>query len=553
MNQISAELEAVRRLIEERFAHAGMTLEQALEVVGALIGSLGRLASLIDGGAVEATTASLLQTADQLNDLPETHAERRSQLTQLEEFSSLLRRQVGEMRVTLKYLRVFALNVKVTAAGSSLSANLFDGFADDMSSRIDLGADELGHFDHQLEQLEGQLADALAFEQALAQQCERLLPDVPDRLARDASAMALYHRRVGDTAKAVAEVARSIQSKVARALSALQIGDITRQRIEHVQSGLEVVDRWTAEQADGEAADRLRRRVLQMLTDQLADAAEDFSRESAKMLGHLSAVATDAGEILRLQQQTLKSEGGLRGLEVSVGHAVSLVSDVQSAVSSAETVGTLATATVDHLAQRIDAIRSVKEDIHRMAMNTSLRCSRLGDTGKPLNVIAFELGTHANHLETYAGSAMQSLGRLRTVAADMATQREARQAQGLDQATGRLDGAVVRLRSAADLVDRDLAKLAAEGNGMAQTLTRTTVRLNLEEELGQGLRQATSVLGGLAGDSTTDVSDLAAPFGGVMAEIARLYTMARERTVHARHVGECAVDPEPSPDENVLF
>jgi hypothetical protein len=51
----------------------------------------------------------------------------------------------------------------------------------------------------------------------------------------------------------------------------------------------------------------------------------------------------------------------------------------------------------------------MRADVQMMALNTTLKCSRIGETGKPLGVIAVELRAHAGHLETSAARTLTSL------------------------------------------------------------------------------------------------------------------------------------------------
>lgn len=536
--RIASQLESARSQVEDRFAKAGAMLESTLDVVGRLIDSLDTLAGAIDADAVGKTTSELLSTAAHLNALPQNHAARQEHLLGLRASAANLRAHIDDMRQSMKYLRVFALNVKVTAAATAQSAAVFAGFAEEMFSRIDMGVHELTQFSQQIDDLEVQLATALDFEQNLNTQCGFMLPAVPDRLSVDASAVGEHHRQVAGAANKVATLARRVQMKVASALSALQIGDITRQRIEHIQSGLAMVEA-APRQASDEAAQRLKRAVLHMLAAQMADTAEDFRREAGRMTKNLSSMAADTAEILSLQDFAASGDGGgLRGLEVSVGQAMTLVGDVAAATDNADQVGQSTSLTVEGLVQRVGAIRMVKDEIQRMAVNTSLRCSRLGDVGKPLNVIAHELGVYSGRLEDSAGLTLGALNTLGEGAAQMAERRERDRAEGgMSNAGEMLAGAVGRLRAAADVVDKDLAGLAGQGQRVATSLSDMTRRLNLQQDLGDVLDGASRALVKLAGQPVEARADIAPALDAIMADIAGLYTMARERTVHAEHAG----------------
>jgi hypothetical protein len=104
------------------------------------------------------------------------------------------------MRTTLRYLRAFALNVKITAGSTMRSADEFAGFAESMRTQLDLGADQLDELAEQLTELSARLQDALTFEQALGGKYQTLIPAVPDRLAGDARAIQDHHTRIAEVA-----------------------------------------------------------------------------------------------------------------------------------------------------------------------------------------------------------------------------------------------------------------------------------------------------------------------------------------------------------------
>jgi hypothetical protein len=236
---VANRLDAARRAVEGRFLQAGEVLGQAVEGVGRLIGSLDQLTKAVQPAAVEATTAELNAAAQSLRTLPEQHAERRDAVERLTQVGDALTACIEDMRRNLAYLRVFAINIKITAGGIPAAGSEFALFAQEICDRIELGRTQLNAFDSELVALCGELATALTHEKSLAQYCEGLLPAVPDGLTASAAEMVAHHEQISRVAIEVAGLARNVQKKVGAALAALQIGDITRQRIEHAQKALD--------------------------------------------------------------------------------------------------------------------------------------------------------------------------------------------------------------------------------------------------------------------------------------------------------------------------
>lgn len=544
-DDIIAQLETARALIENRFSDAGLRLAGSLDMVGRLIESLDRLGVTMNAATVSQNTEELLSTADGLNALPAAQDGRVGYLIKLGSASGTLEAHIDEMRTTLRYLRAFALNVKITAGGTIRASDEFAGFAERMCDQLDLGVSQLDDLGDEIRSLTARLEGAKAFELGLGGKYKTLIPTVPNRLAVDAEAIQSHHSRIVEVAGSVAAIARAIQLKVGKALMALQIGDITRQRIEHVQLGLEV----TAKMQRGadlseEARDRAERRVLHMLADQMADIAEDFETEAGKVMQGVAGMAQDTARILVVHDLIDASgQGGLRGLEHSLGDAGILVEDVAAAMTNAHKVSSGTVSAVEALTRRVDAIQRVKRDIQQMAINSSLRCNRLGEIGKPLSVIAIELSSHAGHLEEAADQTLGSLRTLSDLASDMdvATHKDDK----VDAA--RLNAVRGRLRQAADVVEHDLAGLGSHSEATAQSLSLAIDQLSLKEDLGDALNAVAQALAEAAGPAVDDLTDIVGVVDDAMGEIGRCYTMARERTIHAAHAVADATQDAPTP------
>ncbi|MCC4294312.1 hypothetical protein [Brevundimonas aurantiaca] len=536
------QLETARALIESRFSDAGGRLAGSLEMVGRLIESLDRLEVTLDAKSVSDTTQDLLSTAEGLNALPEAQRDRIAYFANIKVAGAQLQANIESMRTTLRYLRAFALNVKITAGSTIRASDEFAGFAERMCSQLDLGVGQLDELADQLTDLSTRLQQALEFEQTLSGKYAALIPAVPDRLAVDARAIQEQHTQIADVARSIAAIARDIQTKVSKALMALQIGDITRQRIEHVQLGLRVASRLAA-QSDlaEEARDRAERRLLHMLAAQMSDIAADFEAEAVKVTQSLNGMAADTAQILAVNALGGRGgKGGLRELEESLGHAGLLVGDVTAAMANAHRISNETVSAVEALSRRVGAIQGVKRDIQQMAINSSLRSNRLGDIGKPLSVIAIELSSHAGQLEEEADLTLSSLNALAGVAND----RQAGGDQDGRVDAGRLNGVRSRLRQAADVVEHDLSGLSDQGAATARSLTVAAEQLGLKADMGDALHAAAAALVEAAGPEVDDLSQIEAALDEAMNEIGRCYTMARERLIHA----EYAVPKDAAPE-----
>jgi hypothetical protein len=521
-------LDQARSVIEKRFLAAGEVLALAVGGVGQLIGSLDQLADALDHQTVETTKAELNSAAQRLFGLRERLETRREEIRGLIRVGDSLCSGIEDMRRDLAYLRVFAINIKVTAAGIPDAGDDFALFAQEISDRIESGRMELERFATEVMTLNAHLASAFAQEQALGGECERLIPAVPDGLVASAHDIATHHEKVARVTGEVRVIAQDIQRKVGSALGALQVGDSTRQRIEHVQQGMALLQ---ATCPEPRALEVLSGAVNPLLAAQLGAAAADFNRDADQIHRSMAAIATHASELLRLKDlafgRSAGGEGFLDRMTVHLDQALRLVDRMEGADADAVQTGQAAVAAVEALTRRIAELQSIKTDVQQMALNTTLKCARIGDAGKPLSVIAIELRVHSVLLDT---SAQRTLGTLEALATDAGrmVQDETDTAAGSD-----LTKATERLREANAKVEADLAELAQKGEGVVRALADAAAKLDFHGEIGAALETAAAALNQApqhaGGEPGLDHEVLAY----VHQTLAKSYTMAQERDVHA--------------------
>ena len=554
-------LESARRAIEGRFLAAGEVLAQAIEGVGGLIQSLEGLAATLEPTTVATTTQQLRQAAGGLTALPERQATRRGLVEQMRACGHDLTGCISDMRRTLAYLQTYAINIKITAGGITAARSEFAVFTQEVQDRIERGRGELNAFDDSLATLCAELAAALTQEEDLAGNGLELIPAVSDGLTACAQEIVDHHGRIAAAAEHVSGLARQVQKKVAGVLAAMQIGDITRQRIEHVQQALEMTDAVEGLSADAHA--RLRRFIVRMLADQLVATGADFAQNVAKIGVNMAGLAEDATEILRLRDLAF-GRGGPDGgsflgrMEAYVSQALEIVERLTHSDAAALKLGQSAASAATELTAKVVNLQSIKTDVQQMALNATLKCSRIGDPGKPLAVIAVELRLHAGHMET---SSHEALGALEAMVGEAS--RLAQAGSGAEDVTAAagaaLSEACAKLSSIGAAVETDLVGLARQGEAVVESLRRAETGLDFEREIGAIIQSQAAALTDLAGEDAPWIDDIREPLTRLLAEIGKRYTMVSEREVQRRYVEPWNLEArpeaaEPAPaDDDVLF
>jgi hypothetical protein len=531
--ELDAKLSAAHSKLEKKFLEGGAVLVAIMDILKRLIGSLDNLTGALDGRTTTETIERIQATARELASLPGFEMSRQQGFEKLAAVCKAMQGSVEDMRDTMRYLKTFAVTVKITGAGLAE----FAGFADEIRERIQSGSDEVNKFATQLAAMHQQLAGARVFSTNISKNYGDIVPKIVHELEYNAGKVAEHHKNLAGIANEVKTLARGIQGKIATVLSALQIGDITRQRIEHIRASFVHFEEFRASPEgtalDEDAIARVDGAISQLAAAQMQETVADFQRDCRKVLETMSRFVDDARDILALREQMQRqSDGGnanfLSGLEVNVAAASNVVGNVHETSRQADGVAQSTGSTAQSLLQGIEVIRAIKTDIHYMALNSNLRCSKLGDEGRSVNVVSAELRFFAEKLEEPANKVLGELQHFEH-AADTLTQD--RDAAGGDVSQP-LNEALAAIRQVSSRMDASIGEFEREGQEVFSKVSAAIGTLDFESELGEVLDdcvQAANELGELA---EGDISDLSAEVASLSSRIFRIYTMASERDIH---------------------
>jgi hypothetical protein len=543
---VSAQLENARGVIEGNFLAAGDVLSQAVDGIGAMITALDELMETLDPATIRATTLDLSTAGASLLALPGKQATRRATIEHLGQQRVALYGCIFDMRRSLEYMGAFAINIKI-AASAIVSADAdFGLFAQDISKCIKQGREELDMLFADVAALQRELQKAVTNGTLLERRCEALIPAIPDELDASARVMSDHQQSVAAAAGDAGSLARDVRGKVGQILVALQIGDTTRQRIEHIQAGLGMAAERRAE-LSAEQTDRVAAHLHALLAAQLAATVEDFGHQAAEINQSMTGLAEDLSKLLRLRdlaygQGAGEADGFLRKLERRVEQALGLVLEIEGADRVALETGTAVAKAARDLTARVAAIQAVKANVYYMAVNTTLKATRIGEAGRPLSVIAVELHRHSGLLEASAAECLNVLESLAGSAATLLDDPAASGAEDETQAAAKaLSAASLRIRAAGDRTEGDITVLAQQGETL-QHLLHQPARLSLQSDISAALDEAAATLANLGADAGACDEDVAAPLSGVLARLSALYTMAQERTVHRPFVEGWGID-----------
>lgn len=518
--------------LEKSFLEGGAVLVSVVEIINGLVESLDLLTSVLDGKTTTETVKSLRRTVSDLALLPERAIARQTSFNQILNLCASTSAHVEEMRETIRYLRTFAITVKITGAG----LDEFSGFADEIRERIQSGAEEIDRFASKLAHMRSQLDTARAFSDSILTDFRETIPKIVSSLNTSSDQLATQHQSMTGIANEVKSVTRNIQTKVSTVLSALQIGDITRQRIEHVQTMFDCLDEFLAEGnvSDPMIADGIRQAVAHLAHAQLQESLDDFRMKCSAIFSNLTSFTSDAAQVLSLRDDLNKSGGSaensvLRKMEADIVHACALSNRVQDRSQESDSFVSSVTESAQALLAGIETIRAIKTDIHYMALNSNLRCSRLGDAGRSVNVVSGELRTFAAKLEIPADAIVEDMRHVEEETAVLSRD----DSDDISHIHEPLNDALGAIQTVSSDMEKKLEAFGTEGQIVFNRIGAAVTTLDFERELG-GLLSECLQIADRARGPLQPVNVIATAAQPLSQRIFAVYTMSQERDIHQR-------------------
>ena len=527
-------LERILLPIEGVFLDMGEHLGHSISALQQVSAAFDRVASAVNSDQLHEAARDLGWVVTLLGEGMARRKDESRALVRLGDLTETLSRNLLHLRKTVGEVHLLAMNGRIEAAQVVAAGIDFHVFTGGIGRLADNAMALLDSMGQELSRLAEFIALAHTEHRVFDHGEASALPEVERRLDGSRAALEGRQRALVSVAQRISAISRANEERIAKAIGCLQIGDITRQRLEHVHQALGALSQGAP--TVGAVG------ICRLQTQQLIDIHRDGHLALTEIGAHLEAITQGAGGIVGAVQKGLLSGDAdgppfLRQLVTDLGAAHELVRQYTAAGSSLQQRLVPITEVVSQLRNYVEGIRSLEADMRIMGLNATFKCARLGGKGRVLAVIAQELRALAGRTAEDAVTIMSGLGGIYDTAQLLANDG----GNGLVQAEDALERSVdvfthgaVALSDALDGVDHGVERCLA-GIAAASAI--------LKEELAQ-LDRLTE-WGGMLSDSVRDSADDADPSWRIQGNLlAAGYSMARQRDVHARYAGD-----GPAPNE----
>lgn len=447
----------------------------------------------------------------------------------------------------MSHIRVLAVNGRIEAAQLEATGVDFAVFTGGIARLSFEGHETITGVRRELDALETSVADARHVEEAFIRTGSAELHAVADRLAASLASLRQRQSRAVEAVLDFPTRLKGILARVAAVVSDLQINDITRQRLEHVEHALEAAAEVLM--PGGEPMTDQQTRVLvngicELQALQLRQTTEAFGTAVGEITGNLMAMAADVPGIRTLCERVFGGAGGAeesfllsvdRDLEAARTIFARFIDADEHASAGLTQVGDAA----GRAGELITALTSVEVDMRLIGLNASFKCGMLGDKGRALNVVARQLQEYAKQTQTHVATIAGSLDRVRAAAATITSRHGREELTDVASMRDALDRSVAELHEAGDETTMVLSEIRTQSNWLV-TLITTTAEGFAGQARGEALDAATADLASLARDADPGLSGpaLREARREVLSFMESRYTMASERDMHARALGK---------------
>ena len=551
VSALSSALAKPRQEIEEAFVSVGSRLSEGAAMLNKLTRLFEALPAALQGEEVVEASGQLRTVARTALQLTEDFAKEKADLARLVEVVSAANSPIGELRRTVKMIGIVSINARVTAAGIVGDNEDFEVFTTDIATLSDSARSTIHEFSQVYRQLVTEVGQAANQRDRFDAAHAHTLTELAHNLDETLEALDRQRQSAVESSAETGRVSRQIVGRIGSAVMALQVGDSTRQRLEHVEAGLDCladilggkpVDGSTFDDAVGEEALTA---VSLLEQEQLRATAADFANEVGEAEQALQALAADAGTIMA-RSRNLYGDGdneasALTVLSAQLRVATEILRDCEMERSKLEAVAAAVQQTVSILLGHVAAVQDIEANMRLVSLNAAVRCAQLGPRGASLTVIASQLRELTTETVVAAEAAMAQLDEASALAGAFGA------AAGGDNAgqIGRLEQQANHAMTLLTRLDEGLSaamdSLNADGPKVIGLLQAAARGIDGQSRLAESMDDIALQIAGLSADAMP--GEMAAELMPVLERLRKTYTMEAERQIHSRLFGGAVAAP----------
>lgn len=536
---------------EQTFAAIGEGLGDAIGNFAALTTTFEALSMGLENEDMRDAADRLARISQAVMSMSDALASEHSVLAELLAVNREIANRLGRLQDSARTMTMLTLSAKIEAAridrlGADLSI-----FSVEMAKTVKSAQETVDA--HGLEQLDliRLLTSACAMQAEFAATHREMLALISQEMMSGFETVDSRRREAAIMAAGVGQRSRQIASAVGVAIIALQIGDTTRQRVEHTVDSLRLLraglkagvrdvrsELWSIGLGADDREEACRS-VCRLQIGQIDGTLDGFEGGLRNIRDALARLTEDCTEIRRQGQRICGASGGASGsffgaLKEKLEVAKRLMDDCRIACASVDRAKGAALQTLMALRERMVALDNVVTEMTFVGVNAAVKSRQFGSEGLGLGVIAEQLRVYAKQIASDARLLIPSLQR----AIDLAQGFEVvgSSAERIADFDRELSTILDSFEHCGCGLDAALAALLQDVEQVSAFLNASAVRLAPQAAVCAVLRESGQKLDRIV-ESLPPPQPTSPSLTPLFQSLWALYTMEGERSVHTRLCG----------------
>jgi hypothetical protein len=549
---ICTDLGEARAQIETAFLEVGDALTRSALLLNRLSQTFETLPRDLASTELTEATTRLGQVGQRAAEISASFTDEQATIERLVAVVAAAESPIFDLRRAVKMMGIVAINARVVAAGIVGNDEGFEVFTTDIAQLAGSATKTIEQFSSAYRQLTEQVHRAAAqrakFEALHRDTLSRLAHDLEQNLGEIVARRRLSAEGSVETSR----VTREIGARVGSVVMAMQVGDSTRQRLEHVEAALGYL---VAIAGQGPLADlaydpsdapAIVQDGLVLETLQLEATCHSFDSEVEEANQAVIALAGDARTVLE-RSRTVYGDGArgqspLGAFNTQIRAAIGVLRGCEAEREKLASVAGAVDTIVGVLLGHVEAVREIEANMRLVSLNASVRCAQLGPRGHALSVIALQLRELTGETVIAADAAMANLGEAASLAQSFSASSGGESVGQVAWLESEAAQSSELLATVEQRLNEALGLLDSDGPTVLSALSEAASRLGYHEAMSEAVADIAVRVAELAGDVDAGATSVPAS-AALLALLRKGYTMEAERRVHDGFAGATAAVP----------
>lgn len=466
---LTTRLAAPRKEIERNFIQMGDKLIASTRLLNETSEAYSQMAGALAGTEFTNLTESLKGLSTHISSVDHSRAATKDFLTALNSLTDQFPDCIHLLTRAVRTLRMFFITARVTASLTGQKENSLQQLTDQFSELGTQLDGNVSYFIDAFKSMRSSLNAATSMNEKLGAQHAKLLDGIAAEQKNNIEAMETRRVWAENRIAIHGDTSAKINAGISRAVGTLQVGDSTRQRVEHVEEALlalqEIDDKATLSTA------------FTLMAAQIDGAIKDFDGEAAALIRSFEELISDTEALLERASEDsemllLSGDAALGLIDNSLQRTARMLEQYERGnAARSVAIDQLVTA-VSNMLDHIGAFDEIRSSVRLLSLNSTLKATTLDEDGRAFRQVASDLRALSDETNKPVEDMVENLERSATLLREFLESRNAGNGERITEMRETVN-------QASQCVAHIAGQLRRQAESMAKTGPEALTQLNV--------------------------------------------------------------------------